>query len=140
MHLQAILCAKVCSKEISNFVLLLIYCYTCSCRRCPRVKYLSRTIRVPITFCMASQCLVLKAEFRKLVMTGMPCLKLVTFCLSLGMTLLGGKPEIGNIIIIQVPIKARKSQAVFYIISSKGACNSSIEMVQIIFFIGNSCV
>ena len=71
---------------------------TCSCRRCPRVKYLSRTIRVPITFCMASQCLVLKVEFRKLVMTGMPCLKLVTFCLSRGMTLLGGKPEIGNII------------------------------------------
>ena len=47
---------------------------------------------------MASQCLVLKVEFRKLVMTGMPCLKLVTFCLSRGMTLLGGKPEIGNII------------------------------------------
>lgn len=103
------------------------------------MKYLSRTIRVLITFCMASQCLVLKVEFRKLVMTGMPCLKLVTFCLSLGMTLLGGKPEIGNII-LQVPLQARKSRAVFYIISSKGACDGSIELVEIIFFVGISCV
>ena len=102
------------------------------------MKYLSRTIRVPITFCMASQCLVLKVEFRKLVMTGMPCLKLVTFCLSLGMTLLGGKPEIGNII-CRFHCKQENHEQ-FYIISSKGACDGSIELVEIIFFVGNSCV
>ena len=66
---------------------------TFSCRRCPSVKYLSRTIRVPITFCIASQCLVLSAAFLRLVITGMPCLKLITFCLSLGTTLLGGRPK-----------------------------------------------
>ena len=65
---------------------------TFSCRRCPNVKYLSRTIRVPITFCMASQCLVLSAAFLRLVITGMPCLKLITFCFNLGTTLLGGRP------------------------------------------------
>lgn len=66
---------------------------TFSFRRCPSVKYLSRTIRVPITFCIASQCLVLSAAFLRLVMTGMPCLKLITFCFSFGTTLLGGRPE-----------------------------------------------
>lgn len=104
------------------------------------MKYLSRTIRVPITFCMASQCLVLKVEFRKLVMTGMPCLKLVTFCLSLGMTLLGGKPEIGNIICRFHCKQEDHERAVFYIISSKGACDGSVELVEIIFFVGISCV
>ena len=69
---------------------------TFSCRRCPNVKYLSRTIRVPITFCIASQCLVLSAAFLRLVMTGMPCLKLITFCFSLGTTLLGGRPKKKN--------------------------------------------
>ena len=57
------------------------------------MKYLSRTMRVPITFCMASQCRVLSAAFLRLVMTGIPCLKLVTFCFSLGTTLLGGRPR-----------------------------------------------
>lgn len=65
---------------------------TFSFRRCPSVKYLSRTIRVPITFCIASQCLVLNAAFLRLVMTGIPCLKLITFCFSFGTTLLGGRP------------------------------------------------
>lgn len=69
---------------------------TFSCRRCPSVKYLSRTIRVPITFCMASQCLVLSATFLRLVITGMPCLKLITFCFSFGTTLLGGRPKKGQ--------------------------------------------
>ena len=60
------------------------------------MKYLSRTIRVPITFWIASQCLVLSAGFLRLVMTGMPCLKLTTFCFNLGTTLFGGRPVIGS--------------------------------------------
>ena len=67
--------------------------YTLSCNKLPRVKYLSLTIRVPISFWIASQWRDLSDGFRRLVITGTPSLKPFTFCFKRGTTLFGGRPN-----------------------------------------------
>lgn len=60
--------------------------------RFPRVKLFSRLMTLLMVRWIASQWRCRRYGFLRLVMTGMPCLKSMTFSFNLGTTSLWGKP------------------------------------------------
>ncbi len=65
---------------------------TFSCNRFPRVKALSLRTLVPMMSWISFQCLSRNALFLRLLITGMPCLKFITFSFNWGTTGFGGRP------------------------------------------------